>query len=258
MKVPTREHLLGAGLRCQMAEVDAKAIQGHFIKHPMGMGTLYGRSVAKRRRLWNEEGWDETEPPVLSLQRRRELSAHIQNMKISGNSCMVDRLHKEDYGGEAIKGAIACYECPKSLATICNKAARAEVTAYLAFVDTALSALGEGDAAVVSHKELTTRALGNLRNVAWFDDLTVLSIRLRERNDGSRQPIARLSSTSGVRSEFYLNGNHHLKWRTTYRERPEGLAAKYRLLMEESLPHGVSDIPLSDEVLVPRLWWEKQ
>ncbi len=248
MRVPQHEYLLEGGLRCRPRDVEPHVAQAHLIKHPVGMGSLHASSIGGMKRSWNEEGWDRTTPPVLTVEQRRELVARIQQLEIDGKRCAVPRVHKEEYGGESNNEAECCYQCDRALASACADTTTHERTAYLATVDDLLECLVEGRAVRVTHAELQARVLSNLRSTSHLVGLVVLAIR-PSATQTPRGRIARVSSWHGVRSEFFVEGGT-MTWRTTYRADTGSPATAYRHLVAESFS------TLSESVIVPRPWWE--
>jgi hypothetical protein len=243
---------LARGLAVRPRDVESRAVQAHFIKHPMGLGAL--RSGSRRgKRQWNAEGWDRSEPAVISLERRRVLVQAIHALVVGGDRCEVNRLQRESLGGDVHHLGEECYDCPTGLVEACAELTKDDVTRYLSFVDTLLEMVSPQETAEVAPLALFERVFSIFPDARGFEGLAVFAIR--QHPTKADDLIARLTSWHGFRAEFYVNGSS-LSWRTLLRVRTETPSGIFRHLVEDSSPTGGPSCPLSEMVLVPRPWWE--
>lgn len=257
-QIPSETHKLDGALVCERRQTSVQVAQAHVLKHPIGMGALFGARIGTARRLWNEEGWDMLAPPVITLEERRKLVQDIGTLAVDGASCQMPRLQKEDLGGDIRAGEMACYQCPETLASTCAEHCGSIRARYVEYVDSLLARFESGQATLVSWDVVSQRALGALGDPAWFEGLAVLSLRTSARDGREAVSIARISTADGLRCEFYVGGKGDLRWRTLYRQRVCGIAAIHNFAINDSRPLWPKGNLLSESVLVPRLYWQER
>lgn len=244
MPIPSRPARLTSVLHVQPREVDARAWQAHVLKHPFGLGALYGLGPLEGSRRWNAEGWDATEPPTITREERAARVAQIRALEVGGARCAASRLEREEYRGAQPHERIPCYTC--SLARRCEEITREIGERYAGALTRALEALA--DPLAVRRGALVARLMQQARGGV---DPSALVLSVGRLASGDRG--ARISAASGIRSELYLERGA-LRWRTTYKEDLRSACARVNFLKEVLPP--IAGLALSDQALVPRRWWE--
>ncbi len=244
MKVPSRTFAL-AGLVCEPRERPAGAIQGHIVKHPLGVTSLV------RGGAWNAERWDEL--GVVDEGLRAGFLEAVRTLRVGAASCALPELRGESTGRF---DAIACDTCPASLASACLDLTRATIAARYFGVLEDLLAQASGPSAVrIGKTELTTRVMASLRAPAAFSDLVVMYAGVDGRQQ--RHVVVRLNRSDGVRAELYYEEPDRLVWRTLFRD-PRAIAslnARVSFLFDAP-PQAKSTMPLSELCLVSRPFWQ--
>lgn len=244
MQIPSKPARLTAELRVEPREVDARAWQAHVLKHPFGLGALYGLGPLAGGRRWNAEGWDATEPPTITREERAETVVRIRALKVDGERCGASRLEREEYRGDAPHARMPCYAC--SIARRCEEITREIGERYAGALTRALEALA--DPLAVRRGALAARLMQQARHGV---DPSALVLSVGRLGNGDRG--ARISAASGIRSELYLERGA-LRWRTTYKEDLGSACARVSFLKEVLQP--ITGLALSDQAWVPRRWWE--
>jgi hypothetical protein len=228
-------------------DVDTRAWQAHVLKHPLGLGSLYGLGGLSGVRRWNAEGWDTTEPTTISVEERTALTKRIGELQVNGVRCAADRLEHLEYGGESPYREVPCYNCLAALAALCRASTQPLGDRYAGWLSRALESLADG--VEVPRKDAAKRLFLDARRPDAELPL-VLSTGLLANQDRG----ARINAPNGVRSDLYYN-HGTLTWRTTYRDPPGSLADRLSFLLQVLPP--ISGMALSGSVLVPRRWWER-
>lgn len=253
MRIPSDTTKLTRELRVEPTELVAQVWQAHVMKHPFGLGALYGLSLAGGRR-WNAEGWDETDPPTITREERSARVQEILALSVDGARCGASRLDREEYRGNTPYQPrrpgqdMPCYPC--TLASRCESVTHAVGERYAAALTDALAALR--NPLSVRRGALCARLMASARAI----DPSAVVLSVGTLNDGKRG--ARISAASGIRSELWLSGSQGraaLRWRTTYKRRLSPPTDRISFLMEVLTP--VPGLRLSEDVLVARRWWEK-
>lgn len=255
MRIPSRSYQLEGLLDCPPAEFSMQVAQDHLLKHPFGLGALYGkvRSVSShepRPRVWNAEQWDRTSPPVLTAGERRELTEAIRGLSVEGARCGAAQLEHESFRGDAPRVLRPCMVCPEPLVATCARTTEGPRERYLALVDELLNEVRRGSAVVVPRVELMPQVC--TATPAELAKLVVLSAGMLGSSD---KPGVRISRGDGLRIELY--GERTLRWRTLYRSAvPRATMQKtflLQLLAEDGL---TSRTMLSGKCVVGRLGWQ--
>jgi hypothetical protein len=248
MKLPARTIDLPAGLRCPSYDVAQAPWLAHVVKHPLGIGALMGRPPGT---TWNREGWDELVPPVIDPTERERLVRNIAGLDVDDRRCAVPEMRGATDASSP--EALACYTCPRTLASQCAWLLDDVSKAYAAVAASMVEAF-DVRASVAVPRAAMLRALTRLfwRPDTW-QTLALLSVG-RDARQGA-QHVARISRADGVRAEFYL-AQTTLRWRTTWRSPPAhaGQAMSFLLDFPATSPPATQ---LSDLCLVDRLWWER-
>jgi len=247
MRIPARPHRLTTVLEVGSRDVEVQASQAHVLKHPFGLGALYNLPPLGHNRRWDAEGWNETDPVVLSGDERAKLAREIQTLEVESRRCGADRLGHTEFRGDAPHRTVPCYDCPSALAEACADVTSGVGERYARSADRLLGALD--DAVDVGRREASLRLFDAARKPGRALPVVLSTGML---NNGSRG--ARINGPDGVRVELYLTGGT-LGWRTTYRVPPRTRADRVSHLLEVLPP--VRGVALSGRVLVPRRWWER-
>jgi hypothetical protein len=227
--------------------VPVEAWQAHVLKHPFGLGSLYNLPGSRGSRRWNSEGWDATDPVVLTEARRAELAAAIRRLDVDGRRCGADRLGHTEFRGDAGHRRMPCYTCPDPLVRACAEVTGGVAERYAAWVEKLLEPLG--DAVTAERREVARRLFVAVRRPGTTLPVVFSTGLLHEGVEG-----ARINAPNGVRVDFWRSRGQ-LAWRTTYRIPPADRAALVTFLLDVlPCPPGT---PLSEGVLVPRPWWER-
>lgn len=251
MRIPSRQWRFAGDLHADPLVVAPPELQRQLVRHPFGMSALMAATAGSGARRWNDDGWDRLEPPVITIERRREAVAAIGTLEADQAVCRLPRLHKEEYGGEVPAGWEACLTCPVALAAACAAVTQDVATAYRLVIDETLRLLA-GDAGKLLPR-VKLRAL--LTPLATADYLAGLAIMTVGRAPIASTPIVRINRWDGVRVELKLDGRR-LIWLTTIRRPSSPQTALTRLLQ---FPDDPADprLPLSEHCLVTRPWWQR-
>lgn len=242
--VPSAAMQFPGGLRCAPSVIAVESWQGHILKHPFGLHAIRRRKGAP----WNEEGWDQVEPPVVTAEQRAEASSRITALGDAQQRCPVPELR----AGRGVEIEPECYACRAPLLTGCARllgdsgigARYAEATEQV------LREVADGVA--VPRKTLGALLMRHLRNPAVWSKLVIMAVG---RVGPERRPVARASRADGVRVELTVR-DQGLSWRTTYRiAQKEGSFASLSFMQDHPVPD--PRLPLSDQYVVPRGWWER-
>jgi hypothetical protein len=248
--VPVRTHVLNPALTIPVAEVDARVVHEHVMKHPLGLGVLYDSPPMGGMRRWDTEGWCALEPPVVTADLRRHLASVILGLDVDGERCGARLLGRDEYGG-ATGDVLPCRSCPERVLAACATHVDGLRRAYLARVDAILSALH--DTVTVDGVHLTHRLLKlvhpNRRTDLDEWPAAVLSVGLLD----ERRKALRVRTREGFTLEFFLSPAP--RWRTLYRRMPKDANQRASFLLDRLKRHPMDD--LSAQMLVPRLWWEQ-
>lgn len=244
MKVPSQTFVL-AGLVCEPRERPAGVVQGHLVKHPLGLTSLV------RGGAWNAERWDAL--GVVDEALRAGFLEAVRTLRVGAASCALPELRGEVT--ERLE-AIACDTCPTGLAAACLELSRSTIGARYFGVLEELLAQASGPSAVRLVKtELTTRVMASLRAPAAFADLVVVYAGVDGRQQ--RHVVVRLNRSDGVRAELYYEEPDRLVWRTLFRE-PRAVAnlnARVSFLFDAPA-QAKSTMPLSELCVVSRPFWQ--
>lgn len=241
MRVPERSHALPDGLVVEPRVVPAPPWQAHVIKHPFGLGAMWGAWSGSRR--WNTEGWDRVAPPVLEEGERASLTAAIGALHEGEARCRADKLERTEYRGEPRRERMPCYEC--ALAERCGEITRSVGERYASWVDRLLAELAPLEA--VPRNELALRLQREL-GAPEASLPVVLSV-----GRGAGGAGARVQAPNGVRVELALVGRDRLEWWTTYRKPARTANDRISALLDVMQP--LPSLPLSGMAVVPRRWW---
>lgn len=244
MKVPRLVHQIGADLQIRPRDCDPDVVHLHVMKHPMGLGALHGRRPRTGPRRWDSEGWSKLEPPLLTVNDRRELVNRIRRLVVNDMSCRADLLDQEEVARADVDETLPCPACDARLAGRCASEVQTVAEGYLAHVDKQLQALTP--AVQVDRAELVSRILEAVRKRLPLPN-GVLSVGLLPNG----HEAVRIHTSDGVNTEFYFRLGP--RWRTTYREVPRGpndLAAFLLALLPDA-----PRIPMSGFAFVARQWW---
>ena len=244
MKVPSRRFEL-AGLVCEPREKSDGVVQGHIVKHPIGVMSMV------RGGAWNAERWDEL--GVVDETIRTQFLAAVRMLRAGAAECAVPELR----GGSSERlDAIACDACPASLASACVELTRTTVAArYFGVLDDVLTAASGPAAVQVGKTELLKRMFASLRSPGALSDLVVMFAGVDGRQQ--RHVVVRLNRGDGVRAELYYEEPDRLVWRTLYRQ-PRAVATlngRVSFLLDAP-PQAKSTMPLSELCLVSRPFWQ--
>jgi hypothetical protein len=249
--VPVRAHVLNAALTIPVAEVEARVVHEHVMKHPLGLGVLYDAPPMGGIRRWDKEGWSALEPPLVTAELRRALASLILSLDVDGERCGARLLGHDEYGG-ATGDVLPCRSCPERVLAACATHVEGLRRAYLARIDAILGALH--DAVAVDRVALTQRLFNVVRLhrstgvEAW--PAAVLSVGLLD--DGRR--ALRVRTREGFTLDFY-GRPPKTRWRTLHREIHANANDRVSFLLHVLKPD--PNNPLSAQTLVPRLWWEQ-
>lgn len=261
MRFPQRTYRYEGLPPLSPGNVEDAHVQDHLIKHPFGMRSLIG-SQGPGRRVWDQEGWDRTDPPVLDLPERRRLAGRIKELSAGGHRCRVPRLSSEEFGGPAVASGEQefdfCLRCEELLATSCRGLCSDLARGYLAATEDVLRLLDGDQGELVSRPALMEAALGlACTDPASLDGLHVLWLGWQ----GYERDVfvARLTAWSGTRVELYVNEGF-LRWRTTYRQGRPDSRSRLTFVLDapaRRVPFGQPISLASDSCLVPRPWWQR-
>ena len=244
MKVPLRRFEL-AGLVCEPREKSDGVVQGHIVKHPLGVTSIV------RGGAWNAERWDEL--GVVDQALRAQFLAAVRTLRAGAAECAVPELRGES---SARLDAIACDVCPGRLAATCAELTRTTIAArYFRVLDDVLTAASGAPAVQVEKSELLKRMFASLRAPGTLSDLVVMFAGVDGRQE--RHIVVRLNRGDGVRAELYYEEPDRLVWRTLYRD-PRAVATlngRVSFLLDAP-PQGKSSMPLSELCLVSRPFWQ--
>ena len=244
MKVPSRRFEL-AGLVCEPREKSDAVVQGHIVKHPLGVSSIV------RGGAWSAERWDEL--GVVDEALRAQFLAAVRMLRAGAVECGVPELRGESSG--RLDG-IACDACPASLASACVELTRTTITArYFGVLDDVLAAASGAAALKIEKSQLLKRMFASLRAPGTLSDLVVMFAGVDGRQ--ARHIVLRLNRGDGVRAELYYQEPDRLVWRTLYRD-PRAVATlngRVSFLLDAP-PQGKSTMPLSELCLVSRPFWQ--
>lgn len=246
MRLPASTLTLAGGLTCPTRVVPREVWLAHVVKHPLGLDALSRRDGPRR---WNDEGWDQLQPPVIPASERDGLVKNIASLEVNGARCEVPEFRTKRAVSDL--NDQACYRCPNEVAGQCSWVLDGVSRAYAGVIESMLSGFAAPDTVVVPRVELTLRLMRKLTRPEAWRDLTVLSVGTDDR--AQRSVIARISRADGVRAEFYLRGTQ-LEWRTTWRKPPPNPGAAMSFLLD--FPQVAPSVLLSESCVVQRLWWE--
>jgi hypothetical protein len=238
--VPRHEVTLPGGLVAPPQAIKLPKWQAHIVKHPMGVGKV------RDGHPWSAEGWDKTEPPVITTSQRDGLAGRITALAPDGARCPVRELR----GGRSPK-AEPCRTCEPPLLHLCAailNEAESVGRRYAATIEALLQEVAERTAVVVPRSDLFHRLSKSLIRPAWIEAGTVLAVGTDKGMD-----MVRIARADGTRADFSLNGNG-LRWCTTYRVPQASPYTRVSFLMEQFAP--APKLPLSDLYVVPGGWWE--
>lgn len=247
MRVPSHQRVVAPGLVFRAVDVAPLVVHRHVMKHPVGLGSLYGPRPRSGVRHWDQEGWNEVEPVVLTRDDRRDLVRRIREFDLDGLRCAAALLVLEQHARDQVEEALPCDACPARLAERCSEETTTLAERYVSHVQQALDALTR--AAEVDRLELTRRVFGALVHRRPFPQ-AVLSVGLLPAGDAG----IRINTADGVRIEFYFQAENP-RWRTTYRNVPRGANDRVSFLLD-LLPQAPSTA-LSAKTFVPRQWWKE-
>lgn len=250
--IPSRTFSFARSLVAAPARIDVNVMQAHLIKHPFGMERLMSGSRRRADQTWDADGWHLLDPPVITLEQRRAMTAAIGALAVGSAQCEVPRLPAERYGGEPPDNWERCYDCPRPLAATCEAETLPVAEAYARVVDETLALVADPGGVVVSAVDFA-RAVFQLRRD--LVGLAVLTVGLARSIDA--QPIVRVSRWDGVRVELWLRDGHLMRWRTCYRKLGATRAAQQQFLLEGAVRPTAFSLPLSDRCVVPHLWWRQ-
>lgn len=254
MRIPGKAHQLVGSVVLADSEVLTTVLQAHVIKHPFGMGAILGGTADEQRRRWDSEGWDAVDPCVIAQPDRRRCVEQIRGLEVADGRCRVQRLHREEYGGESSSDE-PCYECGRALAGACADITGAVAARYAGWVDAVLSRVASDAGVRVSPLDLQTRVLGLVRSPTRLDGLVVASLGC-DVNDDRISPRLRFNAWNGIRVEFRQVGPTW-RWRTTYRRPPEGAPRLAGWLLDPAPGGALLSSPMSGDWWVPRPWWQE-
>lgn len=128
---------------------------------------------------------------------------------------------------------------------------------YGALIDQFLGAVEEGAGELVSRSQLVQRLLTKAGNRQADEGIYVMSWGFAPGSTGLS--IVRISRGDGTRVELFIEPRKQLVWRTTYRnvasEASLTIGTRQRRLLCD-FPQTASSLgALSDQCVVPRLWW---
>lgn len=257
MKVPAIPYELPKSLRVEPRDIPTRVAQDHVVRHVLGLAALYSESWDGRATPWDSEGWDRTNPPALDVEHRRDRVQQIGELDVQGQRCRAKLLGHETYGGAPPLETRPCEKCPDALVAACADLLRGISERYFACVAHALGELSTHGTEVVSIPELWRVATSFHLRPDRLDGLVVGTCGLIAR-ENDQMPYLQLSRIDGVRSHFYLNSRTTLRWRTTFRDPPSGVADKLSFVLNVPRGAGDPDLPqqLSGRALVPRQWWQ--
>lgn len=248
MKVPSRRFSLAGGLVvCEPREKTPNVVQGHIVKHPVGVTSLVGGGA------WADERWDEL--GVIDETTRAAFVSQVLRLRDGRSECSVPELRGAP-DSSALR-SIACDRCPTALATACAALTAPTIGGrYLGVLDEVLEAASGPAARSVTIDTLARHLFAGLRVAASLANLVVVSTGLDARR--RRSTIVRLSRGDGVRAELYYEEPDQLSWRTLHRH-PKAVSSPNGLLqfLLDAPPQGASNTPVSGMCLVSRPFWEK-
>jgi hypothetical protein len=248
MKVPSRSFALAGGLViCEPREKTANVVQGHLVKHPIGVTSLV------RGGAWSDEGWDEL--GVIDATTRATLISKVLRLRDGLSECSVPEIRGASTSTEL--PVIACDTCPVALAKACVELTASTIGArYFAVLDSLLDAGSTTGAVRIAKDALARHLFGALRSVGTLGDLVVGYAGLDGRS--KLRPIVRLNRGDGVRAELWLQEPDKLEWRTLYRDAKAVATPNGRLqFLLDAPPQAKSTMPLSELCFVSRPFWEK-
>lgn len=244
MKVPSRRFEL-ASLICEPRETTDKVVQGHLVKHPLGVTSIV------RGGAWNTERWDEL--GVIDETVRSQFLAAVRRLRVGGAECAVPELR----GGSSTRlDAVACEACPPGLASACAGLTQSTIAArYFGVLDDVLAAASGAAAVRVQRAELLRRMFAALRMAGTLADLVVAFAGVDGRQQ--RHILVRLNRGDGVRAELYYEEPDRLVWRTLLRDARAVSTLNGRVsFLLDAPPQGKSNMPLSELCLVSRPFWQ--
>jgi hypothetical protein len=252
---PRHPRRFGGDLFSEPSALSASSTQHHLIKHVFGLNALLS-GTAKGARHWNAEGWDSTQPPVLTVDQRRVLVAGIRALAVDGNGCAIPDLERETAKGGANVELKFCQTCPQALRDECVRITAEVADRYFGSAETILDAVG-GEHSIAVPRQSVWLAATNLFSRSRQSLVPLVVFTAGWAGEERDMLVARFSAFSGLRLEFYMKGRS-LSWRTTYRssDRMPGNFLKFaidtRARPNSTQAHSI----LSDSCLVPRPWWE--
>ena len=245
LDLPSQQISLPGGYTWDPRAVSVSAWQAHVLKHPLGL-----RAVRDFGPDWDQEGWSNTEPPVVDAPERDHVFEQIRRLSTGAQPCRVPEVFGVAAPAESDKPE--CYECRGPLVARCFETLlSAGISArYAAQTEAVVAALRGG---VIVDRVRLARALsrGVQRAEVWRDLVVMAGGKLGK----SQREGLRLTRGDGVRVELKLIENHGLKWRTTYRlPLVSGRSGGWGYLLQT--PDKGAQTLLSDAYVVPRAWWE--
>ena len=252
MRLPPARIKIDDGLALEPRDVDDRVVHEHVMKHPFGLGQIYGigkndvQFQAAGRRRWNAEGWDSVGPPVIGLEERQQTSTAVRALHVDAERCGAARLDNEAHGGMNASVCVPCKLCPPMLAAACRQELLPVTERYVAELN---KLVGAAECAVrISRTELFGLLDRGLRQKVWP------SVVVSTGTLGTGGVGIRLSSAQGLRCEFYYDALG-ARWRTLFRVAPRGandvVSFLAHILIED--PRA----PLSGSCFVERRWYEE-
>lgn len=258
MKVPSRDYRLPLDYLCPSLDVGAGVWQDHLVRHPLGVD---GTVVAGGPAPWNVEGWEHTDPPVITSGRRSKLVKKIGALQADDAVCEVP-----EFAGRTRKPVdpdAACKVCPPPLIEHCHRLLHDDDPVgplYAALTDSLVAAAADG---IVVDRLAFKNAVLRLavRSSTALTTAVVLSFGVSH----TRQPIAiaRIARGDGTRTEFYVHvSTRVLRWRSTYRvsrsaTSPARPAAGEAQFLFDLAPSSARFDRLSEACIVARPWWQE-